>query len=94
MGTSLSYVELNEQRRLNAFLRLRIFPPHRVPVIIPYRGTKCPAQPGDRMWCGDDHQHAYAAEIGPPFVYTVDAEGPMDAIVDTIMTAVDTPIEP
>ena len=71
-----------------------VFFAHRVPVIIPYRGTKCPAQPGDQMWCDDDHQHAYAAEIGPPFVYTVDAEGPMDAIVNTIMTAVNTPIEP
>ncbi|KAG7091462.1 hypothetical protein E1B28_010493 [Marasmius oreades] len=64
-----------------------------VPVILPYKGTKCPAQPGDSTWCGD-HQHGPAADIGPPYVYTVNSEGPIDDIVETIMTAVNTPIEP
>ncbi|KAF9269835.1 hypothetical protein L218DRAFT_292320 [Marasmius fiardii PR-910] len=65
-----------------------------VPVIIPYKASRCPAQPGDSNWCGDHHQHGPAADIGPPYVYTVDSEGPMDKIVDTILTAVNTPIEP
>ncbi|KAF9259260.1 hypothetical protein L218DRAFT_672917 [Marasmius fiardii PR-910] len=68
-----------------------------VPVIVSYKGKKCPAQPGDSNWCGfihDHHQHGPAADIGPPYVYTVDGEGPIDDIVETIMTAVNTPIEP
>ncbi|KAL0566458.1 hypothetical protein V5O48_015552 [Marasmius crinis-equi] len=66
----------------------------RVPVVVPYQGKKCPARPGDSIWCGDTHQHAPAAEIGPPYIYTVDAQGPIDDIIDTILTAVNTPIEP
>lgn len=42
----------------------------------------------------DHHQHGPAADIGPPYVYTVDCQGPIEDIIDTVMTAVNTPIEP
>uniref|UniRef100_A0A0W0FSY6 Glycosyltransferase family 18 catalytic domain-containing protein n=1 Tax=Moniliophthora roreri TaxID=221103 RepID=A0A0W0FSY6_MONRR len=68
-----------------------------VPVIVPYKGKKCAARPGSSDWCGlimDHHQHGPAADIGPPYVYTVDCQGPIEDIIDTVMTAVNTPIEP
>ncbi|KAK7040769.1 hypothetical protein VNI00_009675 [Paramarasmius palmivorus] len=65
-----------------------------VPVIIPYNGKICPARVEESEWCGNHHQHGPASRIGPPYVYTIDSQGPIEDIVGTIMTAVNTPIEP
>lgn len=64
-----------------------------VPVILPYHGTT--AIPTG--WAAFDfahyHQHAIAALEGPPYVYSVSIDAPVDDLIEVIKTAVATPID-
>jgi alpha-1,3(6)-mannosylglycoprotein beta-1,6-N-acetyl-glucosaminyltransferase len=76
-----------------------------VPVVLPYNGKTvlkhnnktCGPHPPSDEWCGfleESHQHGPASALGPPYVYTVEINSPVQDILQVIDTAVKTPIEP
>jgi len=76
----------------------------RVPVILPYNSKfvfennkTCGPRPGPDEWCGFlelTHQHGPACRIGPPYVYAVDVNSPIEEIFKVIDKAISTPIQP
>lgn len=76
----------------------------RVPVILPYdskfvlaNNKTCGPRPGPDDWCGFlemTHQHGPACRIGPPYVYAVDVNLPIEDILKVIDEAISTPIQP
>ena len=65
-----------------------------VPVTLPYFNSSNPRPLGWSQFAEPvQHQHAVSAQIGPPYVYSVDLHGPIQDVFDTIRTAVQTPID-
>ncbi|KAL7415039.1 hypothetical protein BDY24DRAFT_383506 [Mrakia frigida] len=64
-----------------------------VPVILPSFNSSNPLPLGWSQFSEPpQHQHAIAAQIGPPYVYSIDLHGPIQDLIDTIKMAVETPI--
>ncbi|KIY45901.1 hypothetical protein FISHEDRAFT_60752 [Fistulina hepatica ATCC 64428] len=62
-----------------------------VPVILPYWGDVS-VPTGWDAFDPKIHQHAVAALEGPPYVYSVRIDGPVEDLIKTVQTAVATPI--
>lgn len=66
------------------------FVPPSVPVVLPYWGPSSVPTGWDAFHAL--HQHAIAAQLGPPYVYSVDLLGPQEELIETVKNAVRTPI--